>query len=328
MRVLLVTPTSPERSHGNSVTARRWAEILRGLGCDVELSRGYSGQAADLLVALHARRSADSVRRFRAVRPRSPVVVALTGTDLYPALGEADEPVLELADRLVVLQDLAVEQLPSGLRGRARVIHQSARAEPPRPPDASGRFDVVLLAHLRPVKDPLLAAAAARLLPDGSPVLVRHAGAVMDDSLAELARRENDRNPHYEWLGELPRPEALGLLAASRLLLLTSRHEGGANAVSEALAAGVPVIGTRIPGTVGLLGDDYPGYFPVGDAEALAALLARATADGRWYAELRRRCSRLRHLAAPERERESWGKLLAEIADPDRGFSRRLRGQP
>lgn len=316
MRICLVTPAPPHSYHGNRVTAARWAGILRGLGHEVEVAQDYHDRPADLLVALHARRSAESIRRFRTHHADAPVVLALTGTDLYPELTDADKPVLKLADRLVVLQRLGVDQLPADLRGRARVVYQSAPPLPPASPPPQDHFEVLLLAHLRPVKDPLLAAAAARLLPDGSRVRIRHAGTVIDRELGERAAQENHKNPRYRWLGELPRSEALRLLAGSRLLLLTSRHEGGANTVSEALAAGVAVLSTRIPGTVGILGADYPGYFPVGDPARLAQLLVHAETDQEWYQELRRRCTALRTLVAPERERESWRQLLAELAPP------------
>ena len=313
MRICLLTPAPPGSYHGNRVTAVRWADILRGLGHEVQVAPDYHGQPADLLVALHARRSAESVRRFRMQHANDPVVLALTGTDLYPQLTSEDQPVLELADRLIVLQRLGVEQLPAHLRGRARVVYQSV---PPLPLVAppTDYFEVLVLAHLRPVKDPLLAAAAARLLPGDSRVRIRHAGLAIDRELGERAAHESHDNPRYHWLGELPRSKALQLLASSRLLLLTSQHEGGANAVSEALAAGVPILGTRIPGTIGILGADYPGYFPVGDPARLAQLLRRAETHKKWYEELRRQCAALRTLVAPERERESWRRLLAELA--------------
>jgi putative glycosyltransferase (TIGR04348 family) len=315
LRISLITPAPPHSYHGNGVTATRWASILRGLGHQVELTQDYHDQPADLLVALHARRSAESVRRFRAQHADTPVVLALTGTDLYPHLTKADQSILELADRLIVLQRLGLHQLPPHLRGRARVIYQSVPPLPPVPPPQD-HFDALLLAHLRPVKDPLLAAAAARLLPERSRIRIRHAGTVIDPDLAERAAHENRNNPRYHWLGELPRPQALRLLASSRLLLLTSRHEGGANTVSEALAAGIPVLGTRIPGTIGILGADYPGYFPVGDPARLAQLLVRAETDEEWYQQLRRQCTALRTLVAPERERESWRQLLTELTPP------------
>lgn len=316
MRVCLVTPAPPRSHNGNRVTAQRWAEILRGLGHEVEVMQTYDDRPADLLVALHAGKSAGSVRRFRAGHPRAPLVLALTGTDLYPELTSTgvSPDVLELADRLVVLQPLGIDQLPAHLRDRARVVYQSVGTPPPAAPPAGGAFDVALLAHLRPVKAPLLAAMAMRLMPADSRVRVRHAGAVLERELGERAATESRVNPRYTWLGELSRPDALRLLAGSRLLLVTSRHEGGANVVSEALAVGVPVLATRIPGSVGILGADYPGYFPVGDAGALAELTLRAErgTDG-LYDELRLRCAALQPLVDPDHERDAWRRLLAEL---------------
>lgn len=313
MFIWLVTPAPAGGHHGNRVTAERWADILRELGHQVAVSTDYRDQPADLLVALHARRSATAVRRFHAHRPRRPIVLTLTGTDLYPALTPADFSALELADRLVVLQPLAAQQVPARLRDRIHVVYQSVPGRPPAPPPSQDHFEVVLLAHLRPVKDPLLVAAAGRLLPASSRIRIHHAGAALDAELGELAARENRDNPRYRWYGDLAREQALQLLSGSHLLVLSSRHEGGANAISEALAAGVPVLATRIPGSVGLLGEDYPGYFPVGEATQLAQLLLRAEADRDWYDALRKHCAALQYLVDPERERESWRRLLAEL---------------
>jgi glycosyltransferase involved in cell wall biosynthesis len=188
--------------------------------------------------------------------------------------------------------------------------------EPPpaAPAPADAGFSVALLAHLRPVKDPLLPARAARLLPASSLIEVRHAGTVIDPALGEHAAAEDRANPRYTWLGELPRDRAMELLAASKALVHPSRHEGGANVVSEALAAGVPVIATRIPGTIGILGPGYPGYFPAGDAAALAGLLIRAERNTcGLYDQLRHSCAALRPLTDPKRELMAWRQLLAEL---------------
>ncbi|HYG67110.1 MAG TPA: selenoneine biosynthesis selenosugar synthase SenB, partial [Anaeromyxobacteraceae bacterium] len=280
----------------------------------VVLATSWDGAPCDLLVALHARRSAPSVERFRRLRPEAPLVVGLTGTDLYedlPASAEARRS-LELATRVVVLQPLGIRALPPEVRGKARTILQSARAVPPAK-TAPGAFQACLLAHLRDVKDPLLAAAAVRALPARSRVRLVHLGAALDEAAATAARAELAANPRYAWLGDRPRAEALATLAASRLLLVTSRLEGGANVVSEAIAAGVPVLSTRIDGSLGVLGPEYPGYFPVGDADALAALLLRAEEDPAFLASLRAHVARLRPLVEPAREREAWRELLAEL---------------
>lgn len=323
MRVLVVSPKPKHSRTGNDVTSRRWAGHLRALGHTVRVAGDFpvaddgDGGAFDpeLLVALHARRSAPSVERFRRRHPDRPLVVALTGTDLYRDLEQSEEArrSLGLADRLVVLQEKALERLPEDRRERGRVIHQSCDPPPGPPAPREDVFEVAFLCHMRPVKDPFRAPAAARRLPSSSRLLVTHVGRALTPEMEERARAEDGSNDRYDWVGEVSRDEALRLLARSRLLVLTSRLEGGANVVTEALACGTPVVSSRIEGSEGLLGVDYPGYFPVGDTPALTARFHRAEMDPEYYAELDRRCRERAHLADPEREREAWASLLAEL---------------
>jgi len=315
LRIAIVTPAPPRSRQGNRVTALRWARILRRLGHRARLSSDYDGREADLLVALHARRSAPAVERFAARHPGRPVVVALTGTDLYRDLGRSRRAriALERAARIVVLQPRALTELPERLHSRTRVIFQSVRAGR-RGRAARGRFDVCVLGHLRAVKDPFRAALAARLLPPESRVRVVQAGGALEPGMERRARAEEARNRRYRYRGEIERPRALALLARSRLLVLSSRLEGGANVLSEAIALGVPVLASAIPGSIGILGEDYPGLFPCGDTRRLSALLGRAESDPGFYRELARRCRRLRALVDPARELRSWKNLLAELA--------------
>jgi putative glycosyltransferase (TIGR04348 family) len=316
--ILVVTPAPVDSAHGNGVTARRWAAIIRELGHRVELGNRYARGDYAALLALHARRSAAAVRAFHHDHPRAPIVIAMTGTDLYPDPRTAgvDPGILALATRLVVLQPHGLAQLGAELAGRTDVIMQSAPPIPSRPPRPD-RFEVAFLAHLRPVKDPLRLAAAVRRLPGDSRVRVVHAGAARDRDLAAAAAAESAGNPRYDWLGPVPRPAALGLLAGSRLMALTSLHEGGANVVSEALAAQVPIIASAIPGSIGLLGADYPGYFPAGDTAALTALLSAVETDrDGLYQTLRARCAALRPLTDPARERAALAGLLRRIGLP------------
>jgi glycosyltransferase involved in cell wall biosynthesis len=106
------------------------------------------------------------------------------------------------------------------------------------------------------------------------------------------------------------------LLARSRVMVISSRMEGGANVVSEALACGVPVLASRIAGNVGMLGPKYPGYFELEDDAALARLLTRTETDPAYYDALRQACAERADLIRPERERTTLAMLLAEVAAP------------
>lgn len=329
MRILLVSPKPRNSRTGNDVTSRRWAARLESLGHEAAIRNRYpagasadggegppfGGREPELLVALHARRSAGSVERWRKKRPGYPLVVALTGTDLYRDLDESPDArgAVRAADRLVVLQQKALERLTPEWRRKAHVVHQSAEPPDPAPEPRGDAFEVSLLCHMRPVKDPFRAAEAARLLPESSRIRIVHAGRALREGLDERARREERENPRYRWVGELDREEALRLLARSRLMVLTSRVEGGANVVTEALACGTPVISTRIDGSVGLLGERYPGYVPVGDTRALARMLRRAEEDGTFYDALCDACRERRELADPELERAEWADLLSAL---------------
>lgn len=315
MRICLVTPAPAGSSNGNRVTAERWAGLLGELGHRVEVAVEYRDQDCDILVALHAFKSHSSIRRFRDRRPSDPLVVGLTGTDIYgdgPLRPEAVES-LGLATRLVILQPLAKIALPAAVQDKARVIYQSVGVPPAKQPVRADVFEVCVMGHLRPVKDPLRTALAVRQLPEHSRIQVLHLGGALSEELAELARAEAAANRRYHWLGELSRSEALGVLSRCRLLSLTSQSEGGANVISEAVVAGVPVIASRIVGSIGLLGEDYPGYFPVGDTPALANLLWRAETDDEFYNTLCDRCARLRPQFDPAREKQSWQDLLSEL---------------
>ena len=318
MRITIVTPANAGRTAGNRVTAVRWSLILRGLGHRVRLKTGYDGRPCDVLIALHARKSAAAVARFRLLRPRGGLIVALVGTDLYVDLKRRDPRALasiDAADRLVTLQPLAVREVPRRRRASVRTIFQSVARGPVRPAGrARESFVVAVVGHLRTVKDPFRAALAARELPESSRIAIAHAGSALTPAMASRARAEMKRNPRYHWLGALSPARARALIGFADAFVLSSHSEGGANALGEAIVAGVPVLASFISGSVGLLGRRYPGYFAPRDTAALARLLLRVETDRAFRMRLRRAVSVRAKLFTVARESAAWRALLNEMA--------------
>lgn len=316
MKISLITPAKKGARTGNRTTAVRWARILRSLGHRVEVATCYDGTSVDLMIALHAWRSGDSIRAYRARYPQRPLIVGLGGTDIYRFQYSDPDTTLgsmAMADVLVGLHELVAEALPEGLRGKLRVIYQSVRALPHRLAPLPDVFEVLVIGHLRDEKDPLRAACAARGLPATSRIRVVQLGMANDAHWLEAATAEMAENPRYRWHGGVSSRVVRCAMARAPLMVLSSVMEGGANVISEAVVAGVPVLASEIAGSIGLLGHDYPGYFPVQDTVALTAQMHRAETDREFLARLLSHCAARAPLFDPARERRAWHDLLAQV---------------
>jgi glycosyltransferase involved in cell wall biosynthesis len=172
---------------------------------------------------------------------------------------------------------------------------------------------VSVIGHLRDVKDPLRAAKAACLLPADSRVKVEQVGRAYTESWAERARAEMGMNPRYTWRGDVPANSVRQLLARSHAMVISSISEGGANVISEAAVAGVPILASRMDGNIGLLGATYPGYFPVGGTRPLARLLRRIECDQSFVRQLTKAVAARAPLFRPQRELTAWRRLLNDI---------------
>ena len=313
MRIALITPYPTSARNGNAHTALRWARFLRMTGHQVEVAVQWDGQPADLMIALHARRSYTALAAFSQAYPQQPLILVLTGTDLYRDIqtDPTAQHALQLATRLVVLQPRGLHELSARLQAKTSVIFQSAPALKARP-KRTRTFDICVVAHLRDEKDPLRAAHAAALLPAESHVRVLHVGAALTPEMEQQAKH-CQQHPRWKWLGARTHADTRRLIAGCRLLVQSSRMEGGANTIVEAVSAGVPVLASNISGNIGMLGEDYSGYYPLASSEALAQLMRRAETEPDFYAELSAQCAVRASLFEPYRERAAVQNLIKEF---------------
>ena len=316
MRISLVTPAGRQSRAGNRTTAVRWARILRDLGHRVDVSLDDDGRNADIMVAVHAWRSAASIAAFAETHPDRPLVVLLAGTDIYAFQHSHPEETLASLDHataIVCLHDLVHRAIPRRFGKKLRVIYQSSPPLPkPRDP-ARRHFEVCVVGHLRSEKDSLRTALAARSMPESSKLKIVHLGQAHTEDWARDARAEMKRNPRYDWRGEVPGWQVRRQFGRSQAMVISSVMEGGANVVSEAITAGLPVLASDIDGNIGLLGEDYGGYYKVEDEKALAALLHRSETDPAFLPGLGAQIKKLQPKFRPAPEVTAWRNLLKDL---------------
>lgn len=310
----IVTPAPPRSLHGNRMTAMRWALFLKKSKFAVQVAESWSGNSVDLLIALHALRSHQSIKLFKKAFPEKPVVLILTGTDLYRDMQTHPEVnvSMSIADAIVVLQSAAVQSIPASFQFKTRVIYQSIKSIK-RKALLRKSFLVSVIGHLRAEKDPFCTARALHLIPTESKIRVIHLGKAMSEEMREQANSHNAQLERYQWLGECSHKETLNQLSRCHLMVISSYMEGGAHVVSEAIAIGVPVIASDIHGNRGLLGDGYPGYFPVGDEKELAKLLLKAEVNVEFYESLKRHIHSRQKYVLPEFEMQSIDMLVRTL---------------
>ncbi|MES2362181.1 MAG: selenoneine biosynthesis selenosugar synthase SenB [Pseudomonadota bacterium] len=316
--LILVSPAMAEANNGNWHTAHRWAQFLSG-HCDIALRQNWqaangqpSGAGTPLaMIALHARRSADSIRAWANACPGKPLILVLTGTDLYRDIHSdaAAQRSLALATHLVVLQQDGLAALPAAWRGKTQVIYQSAPAlQPAR--KSSRSFRAVMVGHLRDVKDPLTFMRAA--MHDFAPgIYFDQIGQALEPLFLEAAQATARHTARYRWLGGLSRAATRQRIKRAHVLVNCSQMEGGAQVILEAVQSGTPVLASRVSGNLGMLGADYAGYFALGDDTELAGLLRRCATEPDFLALLQRQCRQRAHLFDPQEEK----RLVINLVD-------------
>jgi putative glycosyltransferase (TIGR04348 family) len=302
--VVIVSPATARANNGNWHTAARWARFLSH-DYAVKIVERWSRRDAlpDVLLALHARRSAQSMLDYRSKRPHGGILLALTGTDVYRDIHDDDvaQHSLQVADRIMVLQSAALDELTQTQRKKTDIVYQSATFLKPAA-KRTRSFDIVQVGHLRHEKDPFTPISALRHLPADSSIRLLQIGNVLDQHHADAMRVVHKHEPRLKWLGALDHATTRQRIKRAHLLILASKMEGGANVIAEAITSGIPVLASRISGNRGMLGDDYPGYFPFGDAKACAAMMLCAETDDVFYKRLMRACGKRAQKFAPHRE--------------------------
>ena len=305
-----------DANNGNWRTAHRWQQLLAHHFRTIVHSSWPLDPLpdADILIALHARRSADSIRRYRAERPNGALIVVLTGTDLYAdlAVSEAARTSLALADALIVLQEDAIQYVPREYRRKTHIVYQSAKTLLPAK-KLKDRLNCVVAGHLRTEKDPDIIFRLVDALPDDSPIHVVHIGAPLDTVLAARAQALSLKSRRYHWSGALSHGLTRAAIKRSHVLIHPSVLEGGANVIVEALSSGTPVIASRMSGNIGMLGEDYAGYFPVGDMNALRAKLELCVHDANFLLRLNTACAARAKLFLPKSERSALVALISNL---------------
>ena len=328
-RVLIISPATAGSNNGNWQTALRWSRMLHP-HYHTTIAQDWAGEPFDVVLALHARRSAKAIAswaRARGVDADCPgLAVVLTGTDLYRDIqtDASAQASLAYAQRLVVLQDCAPQALPQPLRAKARVIFQSVTARKPLAKTLR-HVRAVVVGHLRDEKSPQTVFAAARLLKHEPGVFIDHIGEALDHALGQEAQTCAAECPQYRWLGALPHTATRRRIQSAHVLVHPSRMEGGAHVVMEAVCSGTPVLASRIDGNVGMLGANYNGYFALGDARGLADALLRCRADRSGakptacasYQHLQSQCDQRASWFSPANEQAALHQLVRELLRPN-----------
>ncbi len=305
LNIVIVSPALASANNGNWQTAKRYANMLSKNFLVRILQEWDGAQTDDVLIALHARRSYASIAAWHAARGSKGLVVVLTGTDLYRDIKQDPQAQqsLQWAARLVVLQGAGVAELSTKLRDKAQVLFQSTTNRQTLP-KTNRRLRAVMVGHLRSEKSPQTFFEAAAVLATHNDIDLHHIGGEHDLALAQQAHQTASQYPNYQFLGARSHEQTRRYIQRSHVLVHASVMEGGAHVIMEAVCSGVPVLASRIAGNIGMLGEDYEGFFKVGDAHGLASLLLKFRNEPAFVAQLQGQCAARAPLFEPAHERD------------------------
>jgi putative glycosyltransferase (TIGR04348 family) len=320
----IVTPAWADANNGNWQTARRWARMLSAHYQVTLLAQWPDARissAPDMLIVLHARRCAPSIAAWSDQYPKKPLLLALTGTDLYRDIqyDASAQQSLALAHRLIVLQEAGPQQLPPAYQNKCSVIFQSCTSRKPLT-KTHQRLNVVVVGHLRDEKTPQTVFEITKALSPGDGIRIKHIGAALDPALGEIAKATAQHHTHYHWLGGVTHMQARHYIQRAHVLLHPSRMEGGAHVIMEAITSGTAVIASDVAGNIGMLGSDYCGLFKWGQSAQASSLLTQCYQSlsmglndpNNFLARLTAQCHQRAHLFTPAIEAAALNALVSQ----------------
>jgi len=315
-QIVIVSPALLDANNGNWQTAKRWASLL-SVHYRTRIIKDWpddKAQSDDIMLALHARRSAPSIGAWALQRDKAALIVVLTGTDLYRDIHTDThaQQSLDSAARLIVLQSMGVSELPVQHHAKTHVVLQSTTTRKTLH-KIQRVLRAVMVGHLRDEKSPQTLFAAAQLLRAREDIFIEHIGAGLDAALAQDAINTEAACANYTWARALKHSQTRSKIQHAHVLVHASKMEGGAHVVMEAVCSGTPVIASDIAGNVGMLGEDYAGYFPVGDAQALAAMLERCKDEPQFIDTLKSQCAQRAPLFAPQAEASALLQVIQSL---------------
>lgn len=339
MKLLFLDPALANRTSGNQTTSLRISEYWQSLGHEVQsvsvrgtpLEREHLKdliRTSDLILALHSGHCHEVLELWREMGKPIPLIFLVSGTDLF-------EPLLNTrtfsADFISACEDAhsivtfaqGFDRLFSSFgkecwAEKNQTIFQGASPVSWKMADHDPRHAVVI-GHLRFIKDPWISVRALEILQSslravGPGFQIQHFGTSLDPGTEEEIRNAQKRFPGPDWKwesrGAVTGKEIRAVMSSAPLLIQPSIHEGGANVVGEFLVSGLPIIASNAPGNVGLLGEDWPGLFGVGDDQGLADLLQQWLESEEFRKRLFVASSELSQQHDRVHEKVAWERLL------------------
>lgn len=280
MRIALISPYSTGPLRGNIITVDRISRFLRQIEVETlvlpvdvlsapEMERQIRSFAPHVIHSFHAHYCGGRAR-YLAARLNLPVVLTITGSDLYdPVMRNHSDTVraIRAAQAVVCFGDREAAELAEHFPSVADhivVIPQGVERLPVAASDsfgvAEGAFVLLVPAALRPVKQiefPLkeLAPLMSRL----PAVQLVIAGGIIDQDYAATIRTLVCDTPYAVWLGEIPRKQMGALYRRADVVLNCSRSESMPNTLLEAMALSRPVLANDIPGNRSIISHDNTG---------------------------------------------------------------------